>query len=180
YLCVAGGLAPRRPAETTRRLARGDRVARALHGSSPGIEAPAVAIRLPAEDGVTLRALPGPQADVLEAASAANFFSATYRVSPESDRRGIRLEGPPLGLRRSPDVAPEGTALGSVQLPANGLPIVLGPDRPVTGGYAKIATVIGRDWPLLAQAPPGTAVRFHPTAMPEAMDELRKPGARSR
>lgn len=173
YLCVAGGLEQRRPAETTRRLAKGDRVVRARPGSSPGREASAVAVQPPAESGATLRALPGPQSDVLEAASAERFFSATYRVSPESDRRGIRLEGPALDLRRSPDVAPEGTALGTIQVPANGLPIVLGPDRPVTGGYAKIATVIARDWPLLAQAPPGTPVRFRPTTLPEAMEELR-------
>ncbi len=173
YLCVAGGLAESRPAETTRRLLRGDRVVRAGTGRPPGLEASAVAIRPPAEGGVTLRAMPGPQADVLEAASAALFYSATYRVSPESDRRGIRLEGPALDLRRAPDVPPEGTALGTIQVPANGLPIVLGPDRPVTGGYAKIATVITRDWSLLAQAPPGTPVRFRPTDLPEAMEELR-------
>ncbi|MEO8347338.1 MAG: hypothetical protein ABI610_00380, partial [Acidobacteriota bacterium] len=133
--------------------------------------------RMPEEGGVTLRALTGPQADVLEAASAEQFFSATYRVSPESDRRGIRLDGPALDLRRAPDVAPEGTALGSIQVPANGLPIVLGPDRPVTGGYAKVATVIARDWPLLAQAPPGTTVRFRRIALAEAMEELRRGGA---
>lgn len=174
YLCVAGGFAQRRPAETTRRLARGDRVARARSRGSPVIEASAVAIRPPAEGGVTLRALPGPQADVLEPASAERFFSATYRVSPASDRRGIRLEGPALELRRSPDVPPEGTALGTIQVPANGLPIVLGPDRPVTGGYAKIATVIARDWPLLAQALPGTAIRFRSVTLSEAREELRR------
>jgi antagonist of KipI len=124
-----------------------------------------------------LRVLPGPQADVLEAASAERFFSAAYRVSPESDRRGIRLDGPALDLRRSPDIAPEGTALGAIQVPGSGLPIVLGPDRPVTGGYAKIATVIARDWPLLAQAPPGTSLRFHRTTLPEALEELSKSGA---
>ena len=121
-----------------------------------------------------MRAVSGPQAGVLEAASADRFYSATYRVSAESDRRGIRLEGPALDLRHSPDVLPEGTALGAIQVPANGLPIVLGPDRPVTGGYAKIATVIARDWPLLAQAPPGTAVRFRPITLSRAMEELRR------
>ena len=48
----------------------------------------------------------------------------------------------------------------SPQVPGDGQPIVLGPDRPVTGGYAKIATVTPEDFPLLAQARPGTAVRF--------------------
>lgn len=173
YLCVAGGLAARRPAETTRRLSRGDRAGRAPRGTSPGIDGPATASRLPDESGVTLRVLPGPQSEVLAPASAERFFSESYQVSPESDRRGIRLEGPALDLRRASDVAPEGTALGSIQVPSNGLPIVLGPDRPVTGGYAKVATVIARDWPLLAQSPPGTTVRFRPVALAEAMEELR-------
>jgi KipI family sensor histidine kinase inhibitor len=174
YLCVAGGLAQRRPAETTRRLARGDRVIRAGRGPSPAVEAPAATLRPSAEGVVTLRAISGPQADLLDAASAERFFSATYRVSAESDRRGIRLEGPALDLSRAPDVAPEGTALGAIQVPGNGLPIVLGPDRPVTGGYAKIATVIARDWPLLAQASPGTAVRFQPITLAGAMEELHR------
>ncbi|MDQ5857076.1 MAG: 5-oxoprolinase subunit PxpB [Acidobacteriota bacterium] len=173
YLCVAGGLAERRPAETTRRLARGDRVVRAGTESAAGTLTPALANRPPAAGGVTLRVLSGPQADVLEATSADRFFRSTYRVSPESDRRGIRLDGPALDLCRAPDVPPEGTALGTIQVPANGLPIVLGPDRPVTGGYAKIATVIARDWSLLAQAPPGTAIRFRPVTLSEAMEELR-------
>ncbi len=54
------------------------------------------------------------------------------------------------------------------------LTVVLGPDRPVTGGYAKIATVVARDWPLLVQAPPGTAVRFRAAALAEVVEELRR------
>lgn len=175
YLCVAGGLAPPRPAETTRRLGRGDRVVRAEPGTPAFAEkaaAPAAARGSFAESVVTLRAIPGPQSDLLDASSTQRFFSSTYRVSAESDRRGIRLEGPALDLSRAPDIAPEGTALGAVQVPGNGLPIVLGPDRPVTGGYAKVATVIARDWPLLAQATPGTAVRFQPITLAGAMEEL--------
>jgi len=54
-------------------------------------------------------------------------------------------------------------------VPRDGQPIILGPDRPVTGGYAKIATVIAVDFPLLAQALPGTAVRFREVALTEAL-----------
>jgi len=60
----------------------------------------------------------------------------------------------------SAEVAPEGTAPGAIQVPADGLPIVLGPDRPVTGGYAKIATVAAEDWHRVAQAAPGGSLRF--------------------
>lgn len=172
YVCVAGGLRSPLPAETTRRLARGDVVARGSQSeaSIPGPARPAARPR--AGRAIELRLLRGPQEDFLDNGSAERLYGMTFRVSGESDRRGIRLEGPALALRRPPDIAPEGTALGAIQVPANGLPIVLGPDRPVTGGYAKVATVIARDWRLLAQAPADTAVRFRPATLAEAMEEL--------
>ena len=107
-----------------------------------------------------LRVLIGPQEQSFEKEGLEVFLREPYRVSPESDRRGIRLEGPKIAHRQSPDVPPEGTALGGIQVPRDGQPIVLGPDRPVTGGYAKIATVIGADFPLLARAAAGAVVRF--------------------
>lgn len=173
YLCVQGGLIARRPGEAVQRLARGDAVSRAqlrAKGTEEGRQR-----RAELADGAprTLRVLEGPQSAFLPAAAEEVFFSATYRVSPESDRRGIRLDGPPIELRRAPDIPPEGTALGAIQVPASGLPIILGPDRPVTGGYAKIATVIARDWPVLAQSPPGTAIRFQAVTLGEAMEELQ-------
>src|SRR5262249_61715633 len=73
---------------------------------------------------------------------------------PQTPRRASPLRGPPLDVLRA-DIPPEGTALGAVQVPGDGLPIVLGPDRPVTGGYPKVATVLPADLPLLAHAPPG-------------------------
>ncbi|HTO96631.1 MAG TPA: allophanate hydrolase subunit 2 family protein, partial [Myxococcales bacterium] len=107
---------------------------------------------------IEVRACRGPQWSFF--ASPEDFFDREYRVSPDSDRRGLRLRGPALALERRADIPPEGTAPGAVQVPGDGMPIVLGPDRPVTGGYAKIATVLPADFPLLAQARPGTAVRF--------------------
>ncbi len=174
YLCVRGGLAERRPGQPWKRLAKGDVVSRARPEKLAGSRAAPAARSLPNGAAVTLRVFAGPQAHFFPQAAAEAFFSETYRVTPESDRRGIRLDGPPLELRRPPDIPPEGTALGAIQVPASGLPIVLGPDRPVTGGYAKIATVVARDWPLLVQAPPGTAVRFRAAALAEVVEELRR------
>ncbi|HLN92322.1 MAG TPA: hypothetical protein VK389_00540, partial [Thermoanaerobaculia bacterium] len=174
YLCVRGGLVERRPGEPLKRLVRGDIVARGRLAE----RAQAALPRRPdaAGDGVrVLRVLAGPQFALFPPAATDVFFSASYRVSPESDRRGIRLDGPAVALRRLSDIPPEGTALGAIQVPAGGLPIVLGPDRPVTGGYAKIATVIRRDWPLLAQAPPGTAVRFRAVTLAEAIELVGEP-----
>ncbi|HEY6051202.1 MAG TPA: urea amidolyase, partial [Thermoanaerobaculia bacterium] len=88
-----------------------------------------------------------------------------------SDRRGVRLEG--LALEASSggaEIPPEGTALGAIQVPPDGQPIVLGPDRPITGGYAKIGTVISSDFPLVAQARPGSALRFCAVSLDEALE----------
>ena len=168
YLCVQGGLALPLPGEPVARLSKGDLVGWAGPPARPTTGPPARSRPSPAPGGspvalgreLALRVLPGPQPSFFPIRALEVFFSGTYRISSDSDRRGIRLDGPRLELDRPPDIPPEGTALGSIQVPANGLPIVLGPDRPVTGGYAKIATVVASDWPLLAQALPGTSVRF--------------------
>ena len=115
-----------------------------------------------------LRAIPGPQEDAFESGSLDVFFSTGYRVSPRSDRAGVRLDGGPLALARPADLDPEGVVTGGVQVPADGLPIVLGPDRPATGGYVKIATVIAADLPMLAQARPGDTLRFAIATVEEA------------
>jgi KipI family sensor histidine kinase inhibitor len=175
YLCVRNGFVEPRPGEPVRRLARGDVVSRARPVGRGKANFPVPPSELPDAFIRAVRTLPGAQSEFFRAPAAETFFSATWRVSPESDRRGIRLDGPPIDLRRPPDIPPEGTALGAIQVPASGLPIVLGPDRPVTGGYAKIATVVARDWSLLAQAPPGTAIRFTPVSLEEALAELSRP-----
>lgn len=106
------------------------------------------------------RVIPGPQEDAFTAAGRRTFFSATYRVSPRSNRVGVRLEGPSIERCRAADLPPEGLAPGAVQIPADGLPIVLGADRPTTGGYTKIATVVTADLRRVAHAKPGDRLRF--------------------
>jgi len=157
YLAVEGGLAPAMPGEATRPVRAREILRRGSRRPTPGPRAPRLPIRW-GEPLIEVRAYRGPQWRFF--ASPEDFFDCEYRVSPSSDRRGLRLRGPALALERRSDIPPEGTAPGAVQVPGDGMPIVLGPDRPVTGGYAKIATVIPKDFPLLAQARPGTAVRF--------------------
>ncbi len=106
---------------------------------------------------LSLRVLRGPQAERFDFDA---LLDARWRLSPQSDRRGLRLEGPRLENRGEPEVEPEGNAPGAVQVPGSGQPIILGPDRPVTGGYPKIATVLTDDLPRLAQARPGAEIRF--------------------
>ncbi len=169
YLCIEGGFAnPAALGEPMRRLNRGDELWRETsEGPDPaGFEDFAQA---PSGSAGTLRVVLGPQADHFSSAGKVVFLSGEYRVSPQSDRRGVRLQGPPIELCAPADIPPEGTAAGAIQVPANGQPIVLGPDRPVTGGYAKIATVIGADLPLLAQARPGDTLRFRQVSISEAV-----------
>src|SRR6185295_9139077 len=107
-----------------------------------------------------IRVHPGPQRDRFEPEGLEIFLRSPYRVSASSDRRGIRLEGPAIANGGSSEIPPEGTVLGSIQVPGDGQPIILGPDRPITGGYAKIATVLEADFSRVARAAPGTVLRF--------------------
>jgi antagonist of KipI len=119
-------------------------------------------------EGAVLRAIPGPQGEAFTPRGLEAFFGSGFRVSPRSDRMGLRLEGPTVEQARGADLLPEGTAPGAVQVPADGRPIVLGVDRPTTGGYVKIATVISADLPRLGQAKPGDRLHFLPVSVDEA------------
>jgi biotin-dependent carboxylase-like uncharacterized protein len=121
-----------------------------------------------------VRVVPGPQENAFTPAGRDAFFASDFSVSPRSDRAGVRLEGEPIELAGDADIDPEGVVTGAVQVPADGAPIVLGPDRPVTGGYVKIATVITADLPLIAQARPGDTLRFVAVDVEEAREALRE------
>ncbi len=117
---------------------------------------------------VTVRAIAGPQDDYFEEEQVRKFFSAQYRVTHQCDRMGYRLEGPEIKHKKGPDIISDGIALGAVQVPGHGQPIVMMADRQTTGGYTKIANVISVDIPYLAQLKPGDRVSFKETDMEEA------------
>lgn len=107
-----------------------------------------------------LRVIPGPRADWLADADALvhNVWVATDR----SDRIGMRLTGTPLRHRFPGRQLPsEGAARGAIQIPPNGLPVILGPDHPVTGGYPVAGVIVDADIDKLAQIRPGQSVRLH-------------------
>jgi allophanate hydrolase subunit 2 len=167
YVAVEGGLVQPRPGEPTRALAKGEVLMAGEQGSSAHRASEG---RAPEAGVIEVRALIGPQADHFHAPE--RFFETEYLLTPQSDRRGLRLRGTPLHLKRA-DIPPEGTAPGAVQIPGDGQPIVLGPDRPVTGGYPKIATVISADFPQLAQARPGARIRFRQVSLADALRARR-------
>ena len=117
----------------------------------------------------SLRVIWGPQDDHFPDESRDSFLGASYKMSSDSDRTGIRLQGPVI--RQKPDmqtsIISEGVISGSVQIPGDGKPIIILGET-VTGGYRKIATVISADLPLLGQIKPGDAVRFKAVSMAEA------------
>lgn len=91
------------------------------------------------------------------------FLAQTWRIGGASDRMGYRLQGPPGTALPKPDLGEmlsEGVALGTVQVPPDGQPIVLMAERQSTGGYPRIAHVASVDLSLLAQLMPGQALRF--------------------
>lgn len=120
-----------------------------------------------------LRMIMGPDAERFEVESLENFFNQNYQVSTQSDRMGYRLAGPPLTHVGGADVISRGFAMGEIQVPGNGQPIVMMADHPTTGGYTSLGTIAKVDWPLLAQSQPGNSkIRFNTTTVPEAQESL--------
>jgi biotin-dependent carboxylase-like uncharacterized protein len=97
----------------------------------------------------------GPRDDWFD---TSGLFASSYDISPLSNRIGARLAGPALTRAHAGELPSEGVVLGSVQVPADGQPIIFLADHPTTGGYPVIG-VVGNVTPL-AQARPGTTVRF--------------------
>lgn len=123
----------------------------------------------PAErEPIVVHALEGRHYAAFDAASQRAFFEAIWRVSPDSNRMGFRLGGPTLARAEGLEILSEPTCLGTVQVPADGAPIVLMADHQTTGGYPKIAEVAGADAPRLAQLAPGGTLRFARCSMDDA------------
>ena len=116
----------------------------------------------------------GPQTDYFTEESLKTFLSSEYSVSLTSDRMGYRLEDPPLTQRRKMELISEGMTFGAIQVPSNGLPIVVMADGPSTGGYPKIGAVASADLPLLAQCVPNRSrIRFLETTVTKAQEKYR-------
>ena len=120
------------------------------------------------ESEITVRVVPGPQEEYFTAAGVDTFFSAAYEISPNSDRMGLRLDGPEIESISGTDIVSDGIVFGSIQVPSGGVPIILMADHQTAGGYAKIGTVLSFDLPKLAQARPGDVVRFARISAEEA------------
>lgn len=172
YLVVRGGLA----ANGYPALVAGSRATDTLAGLGPAplrtgdvlaLADPRPTAAIPADDlrpwapppdTIDVELAPGPRADWFTDAAA--LFDTSWTVSPRADRVGIRLEGTPLERARTDELPSEGMLPGAIQVPPDGMPVILGPDGPVTGGYPVIAVVTDAFRDALAQARPGTLLRF--------------------
>jgi biotin-dependent carboxylase-like uncharacterized protein len=120
--------------------------AAACTGASPG-------------EPVIVRIVPGPQEALFTPAGIRTFYSSVYTAARDSDRMGIRFEGPPVESGGT-DIISDGIPAGAVQIPSSGQPLVLMRDRQTVGGYAKIGVAASADLRYLAQLVPGMPARF--------------------
>jgi len=122
-----------------------------------------------------LRVLWGPQDDHFTKERRQTFLDGIYTMSQNSDRTGIRLEGPQVQCK--PNIAAsiisEGVIAGSIQIPGDGKPIIILGET-VTGGYRKIATVVAADLPSLGQIKPGDSIQFELVSVDEAKNALQE------
>ncbi len=177
-----------------RALRKGDRLA-TLPPSAPVAK---IAERdlagLPAgpDEPTVIRVVLGPQDFMFTAKGVETFLTAEWKLSPVSDRMGMRLIGPPLELHPRPDYltrdAGSGPAdivddvipVGGIQVPGGIEPIVMGVENPTAGGYAKIATVISVDLGKMGQIPPKGSLTFRKILAEEGIQVIKDIWARLR
>jgi biotin-dependent carboxylase-like uncharacterized protein len=116
-----------------------------------------------------IRVVLGPQDDYFASDQLARFLRGPWTLSNRSDRMAYILEGAPLTHAKGFNIVSDGIAMGAIQVPGNGQPMVLMADRQPTGGYPKIANVIGVDLGRLAQFRPGAAISFKAVTIEEAV-----------
>jgi len=125
-------------------------------------------IKVQKENKKKIRVLKGPQFDYFSKESQKVFLSKEYTISNLTDRMGMRLEGTTMKNIVNTNIRSEGITKGAIQVPADGLPIVLLTDYPTIGGYPKIANVASVDYNLLIQKTPGEKIFFELIKLHEA------------
>jgi 5-oxoprolinase (ATP-hydrolysing) subunit C len=124
--------------------------------------------------GDVVRVVLGPQDDYFAADQIAAFLNGPWTLTARSDRMAYVLEGPKLAHAKGFNIVSDGIPMGAIQVPGSGKPIVLMADRQPTGGYPKIATVIGADLGPLAQLRPGARFRFEAVSIEDAVAARRR------
>ena len=189
YLCVQGGIEvePFLGSASTHVLSGlGGYEGRALRkGDVLKIGVPKWPQHLDREWGLSLRVMKileprkvlyvtdGPQSDWFSEATRKIFYESTYQVAEESNRMGIRLQGAAIPALAGGEMISEGVALGAIQVPESGMPIILFVEQQTTSGYPKIANVISADLHRLGQLRPRDEIRFERVEQKAAPSMLR-------
>ncbi len=184
YLAVAGGvqtgpvlgsrathLVSHMGGYSGRALVSGDRVPIAS-GLPQRPPRKAAGLMLPSKGRALLRVIAGPQADWFESEALKTIAGVSFRISPQSNRMGYRLQGPPITQVHEGELISEPVGIGAIQVPSAGEPILLMADRQTAGGYPKIGYVITADLPLAGQLAPGDFIEFNLCTPQEAMTAL--------
>ena len=133
---------------------------RMVQSGLPVLLAPEVGVDTAPNDAAPIRFVRGSHWDAFDKKAQSELVNSEFCMQADSNRQGLRFQGPDLKLREKLELVSEVTVFGTVQVPPDGNPIVLMADRQNAGGYPKIATVAGIDLPVLAQRLPNEAVRF--------------------
>lgn len=163
-------------------LAIGDHLV--LQGKTAGVAVSVnehTAFDMPRADQViTLDVVMGPRSDWFTPEAQALLAQQTWKVTPQSNRIGIRLAGE-QSLTRAIDgeLPSEGTTVGAIQVPPSGQPVLFLADHPLTGGYPVIGVVAPYHLDLAGQIPVNSRIRFNPLGVfepvtPALSDEMPK------
>lgn len=121
-----------------------------------------------------IEVIPAPQAEWFTENGISTFYESEYTLSPSFDRMGYRLQGSPIEKAITKELISEGMTMGSIQIPADGQPIIMMADAPTAGGYPKIANVTRTSLPLLAQCEAGVSkIRFREMTVELAQEKYR-------
>jgi len=116
----------------------------------------------------------GPQIESFSNEAKQKLVNEGFKISEKSDRMGFRLQGEKIAPIESADIISEPVALGSIQVPNDGNPIILLNDKQTVGGYTKIATVCAADLSLIAQKQPNETVKFEWITVEAATEKLHQ------
>lgn len=145
-----------------------------LEGGNSTLRSPFIKRRLPPslipeyDRHSKIRVVLGPDNDAFKKSSVKTFLSEKYEMTKHTDRMGARLKGPKIEHRSGADIISDSIFPGTIQVPANGQPIILLADRQTTGGYTRIANVISVDIAKVAQNLPGAEFEFEEISVKEA------------
>lgn len=119
-----------------------------------------------------IRVMKGPEFELFHEHSIADLFLTEFKISTAADRMGYQLEGPLLQLKTAKEMLSSAVAFGTIQVTAQGIPIVLMADHQTTGGYPRMLQVLSVDLGKLAQLRPGDGIQFELIALKQAQTLL--------